>query len=302
MTSLKQPKFLRPGQRIGIVSTARKISPEELKPALKIIEQWGFEVILGKNLFNEKNQFAGTDEERANDFQQMMDDPNIHAILCARGGYGSIRLLDILDFGRFKESPKWIAGYSDITAIHAHLQNLLGVQSIHSTMPISFAENTSEATESLRLALLGELKDYEFTGQCRKEHFEIEGRLIGGNLSMIYSMTGTPEMEVSDGGILFLEDLDEYLYHIDRMMMNLNRSGLLNGLRGIVVGDMTDMNDNIVPFGKSAYEIIDEHTSQLSIPVIFGFPAGHGKDNRAIYLGRQCKIFGQEGSFHLRFC
>jgi muramoyltetrapeptide carboxypeptidase len=302
MTSLKQPPFLKPGQRIGIVSTARKISPEELQPALNIIQSWGFEAVPGKNLFKVQDQFAGSDEERAADLQQMMDDPEIHAILCARGGYGSIRLLDRLDFKQFRDHPKWIAGYSDVTAIHAHLQNVLGIQSLHATMPISFPENTPESVDSLRMALMGELESYAFQAERNSGPVHMQGVLSGGNLSMLYSMTGTKELKYEKGRILFLEDLDEYLYHIDRMMMNLKRSGLFDGLSGVLVGDMTDMNDNTVPFGKTPYEIIDEHTHDLPFPVIFGFPAGHGKDNRAIYLGRNCEVSGNEIQYNLRFC
>lgn len=299
MKSLITPTYLKKGDRIGIVSTARKISAAELAPAIEKIGSWGLEVVKGKHLHGSCDQFSGTDNERAADLQHMMDDESISAILCARGGYGTMRLLDKLNNDKFLRSPKWVAGYSDVTALHGYLNNVCGVESLHSTMPVNFLTNSEEALESLKTALFGGLKEHTF--QTRSEDLTVEGRLTGGNLSMLYSMIGTPEAFPSEGNILFIEDLDEYLYHIDRMMLSLKRSGAFEGLKALLVGGLTDMNDNSVPFGSSAEEIVSQHMDELGIPVIWDMPAGHMTDNRALYLGRSVKIDVVKGEGSILF-
>jgi len=283
--SLIAPEYLKPGDSIGLISTARKISESEIQFAVQTIESWGLKVILGPNLFKSENQFSGSDNERAADLQFMISHPEVKAILCSRGGYGTVRILDKVDFKPFLARPKWVAGYSDITALHAKINHELGIQSLHATMPINFQSNTSESIESLRKALFGELKSYDFESGSELK-FSAEGILGGGNLSMIYSLSGSEDFWKTEGGLLFLEDLDEYLYHIDRMMMNLKRSGLLSRMKGILLGGMTDMNDNAIPYGKSAIEIIEEHAAEIGVAVITGFPAGHIDDNRTMYFGR----------------
>ena len=283
------PPKLKIGDTIGIVSTARKISLAELKPALNIIESWGLQIKLGANLFEEDNQFSGTILQRTSDLQTMIDDDSIKAILCARGGYGTVQIIDQIDFSKLIKNPKWILGYSDVTVLHSHL-NTLGVATMHAAMPINFLTNTKQALESLKSTLFGNTKILEFDTHPLNKLGISEGEVVGGNLSILYSLLGSNSDINTDGKILFIEDLDEYLYHIDRMMMNLKRNGKFEKLRAMIVGGMNDMNDNEIPFGKSAEQIIVEHTKEFDFPFCFGFPAGHLDDNRAILLGTKSKV------------
>ena len=287
------PPALIPGDTIAIISTARKISREELETAFAEITNRGFKVIFGKNLFEEENQFSGSDTQRAEDLQTCMDNPEVKAILCARGGYGTVRIIDSIDFSRFAKSPKWICGYSDVTVLHNKLSRL-GIESLHSTMPINFATNTPEALSSLFDTLSGKSPEYRFDAHPYNKEGVAEGKLIGGNLSMLYSQTGSNTALQTEAAILFIEDLDEYLYHIDRMMYNLRRNGYFEDLAGVIVGGMSDMNDNTVPFGKPAEEIISDHFSEYDFPVCFGFPAGHLADNRTLIAGRKVKLYVSE--------
>ena len=291
---MKRPPFLAKGDKIGIVATARKISAEEISFAVKKFEEWGLTVVYGKNLFNVKNQFSGTDEERVSDLQEMLDDDSVRAVISARGGYGTIRIIDRLDFSKFLNSPKWIIGYSDITVLHLHIHQNFAVETIHATMPISFGAD-EESVETLRRALFGELNKYTFPGSnglARKG--TCEGQLSGGNLSLIYALNNSKSDLDTKGKILFLEDLDEYLYHLDRMMVNLKRGGKLSGLAGLVVGGLTEMKDNPVPFGKTPEEIIMDSVKEYSYPVCFDFPAGHGKKNFSFFSGRRCRLEVEE--------
>src|ERR1035437_634953 len=282
------PPFLKKGDKIGIVASARKISPEEIQPAIDIFKNWRLEVVLSKNLFNTDNQFSGTDNERAQDLQTMLDDPSVKAIISARGGYGTIRIIDKIDFTKFKQHPKWIIGYSDITVLHSHIHNL-GIETLHATMPINFKKN-AEATETLRKALFGEQLIYETESHQLNRKGNCEGELIGGNLSLIYALTGSVSDIDTKEKILFIEDLDEYLYHVDRMMINLKRSGKLSHLAGLIVGGLTDMKDNTIPFGKTAEEIILDAVKEYNYPVCFNFPAGHVDKNFALFFGRKIKL------------
>ena len=283
-TSLHIPTYLKEGDKIGLISTARKISRDELQEAIECIESWGLNVVLGKHLFNSHHQFSGKDDERTKDLQNMLDNPEVKAILCVRGGYGTVRIIDDIDFSHFQKSPKWLAGFSDITVLHSHIHKL-NVATLHSTMPISFSSNTSESIMSLKDALLGKHLSIEIDHHPLNRFGKAKGQIVGGNLSILYSIMGSPSDLNTDGKILFIEDLDEYLYHIDRMMMNLKRSGKLSNLKGLIVGGMTKMNDNAIPFGKDAESIIKDVVSEYNYPVCFGFPAGHIKDNRALKLG-----------------
>ena len=278
------PLKLKVGDKIGIISTARKISLQELKPAITILESWGLEVILGKNIFEKDNQFAGTVEQRSADLQSMIDNEDIKAILCARGGYGSVQIIGNIDFSSLRKSPKWIVGFSDVTVLHSHLNNL-GLATLHATMPINFATNTDTAIESLKNVLFGNEKNIECNAHPFNKYGKVEAEIVGGNLSILYSLLGSESDVNTDGKILLIEDLDEYLYHIDRMMMNLKRSGKLDNLKGMIVGGMSDMNDNDIPFGKTADEIILQHTKDYYFPICFGFPVGHLSDNRTIVFG-----------------
>ncbi len=311
------PPFLKKGDKIGIVATARKMTVADCATAISILKKWGLVPVLGrtispvsfnsslgaknnsfKNAINvaESHQFAGTDDFRAADFQAMLDNPDIKAILCARGGYGTVRMVDKLNFMGFKKDPKWIIGYSDITVLHSHIVQNLAVQTLHATMPINFKKNTPEALESLRKGLFGEPLSYSFAPHFLNKKGTAKGILVGGNLSVLYSLLGSASDVDTEGKVLFLEDLDEYLYHIDRMMVNLKRAGKLANLAGLLVGGMSDMNDNTIPFGKTVLEIIAEHTADYTYPVAYGFPAGHFDDNRALVMGQEMSLeVGEDG-------
>ncbi len=299
------PQYLRHGDKIGIVATARKVSKEELQPAIDAFESWGLEVVLGDNLFSSENQYSGSDAQRVQDLQSMLDNPEIKAVISGRGGYGTVRIVDHIDFTNFEKSPKWIIGYSDITVLHSHIHNNFGIETLHAIMPINFTndDTSQEAAESLRTALFGDKLEYFVHADSNyhpiQRNGEAQGQLIGGNLSLIYALTGSASDIDTHGKILFIEDLDEYLYHLDRMMVNLERSGKLSGLAALVVGGMSDMKDNTVPFGKTAEEIIFDAVKKYKFPVCFGFPAGHIKDNKALILGRNVKVFiGDVVSIH----
>ena len=282
------PPYLKKGDTIAIVATARKNIDDNLKPAISWLKDWGIEVVIGSTIGLDSNQLAGTDEQRAADFQAQLDNPNIKAIWCVRGGYGTVRMIDLLDFTKFKQSPKWIVGFSDVTVLHSHL-NTMGYQSIHGIMPVS-SKASEEAKETLRKALFGEHLEYTVPCENMNRLGTAKGELVGGNLSILYSLFGSPSAIDCSDKILFIEDLDEYLYHIDRMMMNLKRNGCLESLKGIIVGGMTKMNDNEVPWGKNALEIIDDVTKNYNIPIIYNFPAGHMADNRALIFGKQVSM------------
>lgn len=287
---MQKPPKLQNGSTVAIISTARKISEQEIQPAVGILESWGLKVVFGKHLFQADRQFSGTVEQRLHDLQWALDDPEVEAVICARGGYGTVQLIDQVNFSTFNNNPKWVVGYSDVTVLHNHINQNLNIETLHASMPINFPNNTVEALESLRAALFGESLCYAFDAHEWNRKGQAEGELVGGNLSILYSLTGTVSQVNTQGRILFLEDLDEYLYHIDRMMMNLDRAGMLRDLAGLVVGGMTDMNDNAVPFGQDAKQIIREVVKQYNFPVCFDFPAGHLDDNRALPMGAKVKL------------
>ena len=278
------PPHLQKGDTVAILATARKNLDDNLKPAIDLLKSWGLNVVIGSTIGLDNNQLAGTDEQRAADFQQQLNNPNINAIWCVKGGYGTVRMIDLLDFTAFKKNPKWIVGFSDVTVLHNHL-NTLGFKSIHGIMPVTVAKATPEAIETLRIALFGEKLKYEIDPFMMNRPGKATGELVGGNLSILYSLFGSPSAIDCTDKILFIEDLDEYLYHIDRMMINLKRNGCLESIKGIVVGSMTKMKDNDIPWGKNAMEIIEDVTKTYNIPVLYNFPAGHIQDNRALILG-----------------
>jgi len=288
-TNLIAPPFLKSGDYIGIVAPARKISADELSIAVRQLESWGLKVKLGKHIYSVSHQFSGTDDERTVDMQQMLEDKEVKAIIAARGGYGSVRIIDKLDFTKFRQTPKWIAGFSDITVFHSHIQTHFGVQTLHSTMPFNFGKD-AESTDLLRKALLGEVNEYKIEAQPINKKGKSSGILCGGNLSLLYALAATPSDIETRGKILFLEDLDEYLYHIDRMMMQLKRSGKLAHLNGLIIGSFSEMKDNIIPFGEIAEQIILESVKEYNYPVCFGFPAGHGIKNFPLYMGRNVEL------------
>jgi len=284
------PSFLKRGDKVAIIAPARKVSKNELKFAIDILQDWGLIPVESPNLFKEFNQFAGSDEEREADLIWALRNEDVKAIFCARGGYGSVRTIQNINSDLFVENPKWIIGFSDITVLHLYL-NKTGVQSVHGSMPLTFPEVTSRSLDRLKDILFGESDiDYEFEGNSLNVEGEATGELIGGNLSVIYSLRGTKFEPDYSGKILFIEDLDEYLYHIDRMMMNLKTGGILTKLKGIIVGDMLDMHDNTIPFGFNANEIIYNHTHNLGIPIAFISGIGHGSENLPLVFGKKITL------------
>ena len=284
-TKITMPEYLKKGDTVGILATARKIDLATLQPGIKLLESWGLKVIIGKTIGKEQNQLAGADWQRATDFQEMLDNPNIKAIWAAKGGYGTVRIVDRIDFTNFKKKPKWIVGFSDVTVMHSHINNM-DIGTLHAIMAISAKTASPEAIESFRKALFGEKLEYHIPHHNFNKNGKASGELVGGNLSVLYSIQGSKSAVDMKGKILFLEDLDEYLYHIDRMMMNMKRNGSLDGVKGIIIGGMTSMNDNDIPWGKDALQIIQDIIKDYKIPVAYNFPAGHIKDNRALILGK----------------
>ncbi len=296
------PKFLTLGQTIGIVSTARYIEPEIIEKAVQVIQKFGFRVKLGQYLHHQNHQFAGTDLERAQDLTQMWTDPEVSAIWCARGGYGTIRLIPYLDLESLKHHPKWIVGYSDVTVLHALLSSQMQWQSIHATMPVNLPsyQLTDLPLTSVFDRLVGRPLNYRIPSNSLNKIGVAQGELLGGNLSILYSLRGTLADIDTQNKILFIEDLDEYLYHIDRMIMNLKIGGKLAGLKGLVVGGMTQMHDNQTPFGQTAEEIILEAVKDYNFPVVFGFPAGHITDNYALPFGQEIMLSVQSDYTELK--
>lgn len=286
------PKYLNPGDKIHIVSPAGKVKEQHVLPAVEWLKQQGYKVELGKHVFADHFQFAGTDNQRLEDLQNAIDDPETNVILCSRGGYGTVRIINQLKWDNFKKYPKWLAGFSDITILHICLNNL-GVATIHGAMPRHFFDEKNHPTEnlySLLNALKGENTEYVTSFDQNNKTGDAKGRLVGGNLSIISSLQGTNYEIETDGKILFLEDIDEFLYHTDRMIHQLKLSGKLDNLAGLIVGDFTDMKDNESPFGKSIHKIISEAVEEFDYPVCFGFPAGHDKKNLALTFGRKWKL------------
>jgi len=244
---------------------------------------------LGLNIFCKNEQFAGTDIERASDLQMMVNDNSIKAILCTRGGYGTARIIDLIDFTNLFTHPKWIIGYSDITVLHTHI-NKLGLASLHATMPINFNTNTSNSLQSMHNCLFKQHQKITSPTYHLNKNGNVNAEIVGGNLSVIYSLLGSKSEIDTVGKILFLEDLDEYLYHIDRMVLNLKRNNKFSQLKGLIVGAMHDMHDNTISFGKSANEIIHEHTKDYNFPTCFNFPAGHISNNTSLILGKNSEL------------
>lgn len=280
------PPYLQPGDLVAIVATARKITPDECAPAASWLQSKGLRVRLGSSIGLADRQFAGTDAERLADLQQQLDDAEVRAVWCARGGYGTVRLIDELCWKGFDAAPKWLCGFSDITVLHAALQ-ARGYASIHSAMPVNFKEEADIqlSFDSLLHALQGKPIQYSLQYLHWARGAQLEGTILGGNLSVLYSLLGSDTLPDFRGKILFLEDLDEYLYHLDRMMQALRRAGKLEGLAGLVVGGLTQMNDNAIGFGRTAEEIVFEAVSRYDYPVLFGFPAGHQPLNMALGMG-----------------
>lgn len=290
-----RPPYLKEGDTVAIVSTARKVSKFEIKPAIDLLKSWGLDVQTGKNLFKDENQFAGSDEDRAGDLQRALNNKNVQAVLFARGGYGTVRVIDRIDWKKFIKQPKWLIGYSDISVIHSHVHKHCIVQTMHAPMSLNIPKLSAPCLQVLKETLFGKPLRYSSSKQLPQleklnRKGKAKGRLVGGNLSILYSLSGTPSDIDTNGKILFIEDLDEYLYHIDRMMMNLKRSGKLEGLAGLIVGGMTEMKDNPIPFGKTAEEIVHDVVKDYQFPVVYGFPAGHITNNYPLIMGSEVTL------------
>ena len=287
------PPYLQKGDTIAIIAPAGilKNRKEVVDKAKVLAESWGLKVVYGKHLFNQNDHFAGTDEERCQDFQEALDNPNIKAIWSARGGYGSVRILDKLDFSKFKEHPKWVIGYSDITAFHNHIHNL-GVETLHAMMGTSMEEKPEEIVQTIatfKKALFGEKLRYEIPSSKKNREGEVSGELVGGNIAILASMLGSDSQITTDEKILFIEEIGEYKYSIDRMLQSLKRAGYFRKVKAIVVGDMTKIKKNTTPWGSSIEQLVLDVVPK-DIPVLFNFPAGHEPDNRALIMGRKVSL------------
>lgn len=297
---MKLPPNLKKGDGIAIIATARKTNLANLQDAIKLVKSWGLQVEIGSSIGLANHQFAGTDTERAADLQQQINNPKIKAIWCAKGGYGSVRILDLIDFSPLQNQPKWIIGYSDVTAIHAHLQNL-GLVSLHAQMPVGIAEKSVSSASTLQDVLFGKRQVYSFENHVYNVTGEVAAPVVGGNLSVLYSLCGSASFPKQKKIILLLEDLDEYLYHIDRMMQNLKRNAVLENLAGVIIGGMTEMNDNEISFGLNAEQIIQSYVCDLKIPVAFGAPFGHQFENLALPLGKKVYLKVSDEKSEIQF-
>lgn len=275
-------------KKIKIVSPAKAIAKEHLDFATSYLEGNGFLVEVAANAGNQSDYFSGTDEERLEDFQNAIDDPSVDYILCSRGGYGSVRIIDSLDFRNL--NSKVIIGYSDVTVFHNHIQAVYGVKSVHGTAPLNFKENTKESLQSLINVLNGQPNNYAIDGSKLNRIGHADADLVGGNLSIIASLIGTNSSIKTNGKILFIEDVGEPVYSIDRMMWTLKKANKFSGLKGLIVGGMTSIKDSEIPFGKQVYEVIKDAVEEYDYPVCFNFPAGHIDDNRALIFGAKAKL------------
>lgn len=281
------PPYLKKGDTIGIVCPAGFMPYEKAATCIEILEQWGYKVKVGKTLGSQRGYFSGTDEERLTDLQQMLDDDTVQAVLCGRGGYGMGRIIDQIDFTRFKKKPKWVIGFSDITVFHAHVYRRYSVAGIHAPMAAAFndLQYKNEYVQSLRKVLTGKKTKYTSSSHSFNKMGSVTAPLIGGNLSLIAHLVGTPSALKTKDHILFLEDVGEYIYNIDRMLYQLKRSGAFNEVAGVVIGLFSDMKDTVVPFGSTVYEVINEVLREYDFPVCYQFPVSHEKENYALKVG-----------------
>ena len=291
---LIKPKYLKKGDTVAIVAPSGVLKNYNgyMLKAKELLKSWGLEVSIGENVFNDNGHFAGTDNQRSADFQLALDDKAIKAIWCARGGYGAMRVIDNLNFEKYKENPKWIIGYSDITAVHNDLHNNKS-ESIHGIMCKSLEKidiDNNESISLLKKTLFGEKLSYTIEGNNYNIEGNSNGQLIGGNLTLLHCLLGSESSIDTNGKILFIEDLGEYLYHIDRMLISLKRAGYFDNCKGLIVGDFTDLRKNTTPFGRDLKELILDIVREYDFPVSFGFPAGHGEKNYPMILGREINL------------
>ncbi len=284
---IKIPPYLKRGDTVGIVCPSGYMPYEKAEACINALQQWGYKVVIGKTLGNQFHYFAGTDKERLHDLQSMLDDKNIKAILCGRGGYGMSRIIDQINFKAFTKNPKWLIGFSDITVLHSHVYRQLNTASLHAPMANAFndGEAENEFIRSLKKALKGGTANYF----CEPHPLNIEGKatgeMVGGNLSILAHLVGSASSVHTKNKILFLEDVGEYIYNIDRMMMQLKRSGMLKQLAGLIIGGFTEIKDTAIPFGADVLSVIHSHAKELNCPVCFDFPVSHEKNNYALKVG-----------------
>ena len=286
------PPYLKPGDTIGILCPAGFMPLEKAQTCIETLTDWGYKVVTGKTLGHQFNYFSGTDEERLQDLQQMLDDESIKAILCARGGYGTGRIIDRLHFKKFKEHPKWIIGFSDITALHSHIYKHYKIASMHAPMAAAFndEEYENKYVQSLHDALIGRKADYVVEGNILNQNGKASGILVGGNLSLLAHLIGTSSDVKTKNKILFIEDIGEYIYNVDRMMYQLKRSGKLEELKGLIIGRFSEMKDTTIPFGQTTEAVIKDIVKEYDYPVCFGFPVSHDKENYALKIGVKYKL------------
>lgn len=292
--TLKQPPYLKTGDTIAIVAPSGILNNrnDEIQRAIALLKSWGLHAIVGKHVFSKDNHFAGTDDERCEDFQNAIDNPKVKAIWCARGGYGTVRILDKLDYTKLKEQPKWLIGYSDITALHNQFHNL-GLESIHALMCVSLTEdnkNLEQTIETFKAAIFGNPISYTLSGSKYNKIGSVTGQLVGGNLTVLHTMLGSNTSIDTSGKILFFEEIGEYEYHIDRMLQSLKRAGYFNNCKGVIVGDITKVRKNTTPWGKPIEQLILDALSEYDFPIAFNMPAGHEDDNRAMIFGRKIEL------------
>jgi muramoyltetrapeptide carboxypeptidase len=281
------PPYLKKGDTIGIICPSGYMPAENAETCIKTLEGWGYRVKVGSTLGSQFNYFSGTDKQRTQDLQQMLNDNNIKAILCARGGYGLSRIIDSLDFQKFKKSPKWIIGFSDITVLQAHIYQHYQIATLHAPMSAAFNNGgfQNEYISSLKNALAGETSTYECESHKLNKKGTAQGDLIGGNLSIIAHLIGSHSSYKTRHKILFLEDIGEYLYNIDRMLIQLERAELFKHLKGLIIGGFTDIKDSTIPFGLDIYNLINYHIKDYKFPISYGFPVSHNTENVALKIG-----------------
>jgi len=289
-----QPPFLKTGDTIAIVAPSGilKNRNDEVARAVELLKNWGLNAIIGEHVFSKSDHFAGTDAERCEDFQEALDDPKISAIWCARGGYGTVRILNKLDYTEFKKKPKWIIGYSDITALHNQVHNA-GFQSIHALMCVSLTRDLNEIKETVstfKSTIFGNPVEYNLKGSKYNKLGNASGELVGGNLTILHTMLGSRTSIDTSGKILFIEEIGEYKYHIDRMLQSLKRAGYFDNCAGLIVGDMSKLRKNTTLWGSSVEQLVLDALSEYDFPIAFNMPAGHEKDNRAMVLGRTIQL------------
>lgn len=298
--TLITPPYLQQGDIVAITCPAKSL-PIPINDAVRLLESWGLKVVLGDTINASWRQFAGTDQLRTADFQRFLDDRSVKAIFAARGGYGTIRIIDKLDFSGFRENPKWIIGFSDITILHSHVHAVHHVQSIHGQMPLTIPDASKISLETLRKALFNEPVSYTYESAIKNRPGTASGILTGGNLTLLLMMSGSVSEQDYSGKILFLEDVGEYLYSIDRMMISFKRAGILASLKGLIIGGFTELKDNDIPFGQTAEQIIMSHVEEYDFPVCFNFPAGHLSDNQALVFGREATLSVNEFNVSLGY-